>query len=409
MLQNIASEAIFSIKNNKTRSLVTGLGVAWGICILIVLVGVGKAMQLSVLNLFKGFSKSAVYVFGMNTTEEYNGLAANRKITFTINDMLRLRRNVPEIQGISPETKKIEKIGFEKNINFYETKAVYPDYFTIKLLKASTGRVLNMLDFQQSRKVIVLGAKTAVELFGKGKTAVGQNVVVNGIYFKVIGIIENNITTLFEERTAYIPFSTYAAMYTGLTTFDALLLSIYDGKDTKNAIKKIRQNISQWNFIKPTDEKAIYFNSMQEQVSAFNNLFNGINKFLWFMGLSTLVGGVIGVANIMYISVKERTKEIGIRKAMGAKKAHLKLMIMIESILLTTLAGSIGIFIGFLVLQLIGLFIGTGDKMFFEKPALDVNTTIGAIFILILSGLFAGMKPAIYAANLKPVEALRQE
>jgi putative ABC transport system permease protein len=158
----------------------------------------------------------------------------------------------------------------------------------------------------------------------------------------------------------------------------------------------------------PNDDKVFYFNSMEEQVKAFSSLFSTLNKFLWFMGISTLVGGVIGIGNIMYASTKERTREIGIRKSLGAKSSDIKSMIVGESIALTTVAGCIGILFGWSVLKIVALFIEE-DSLIMEKPTLSVVTTFGALFILIISGTLAGLMPAIYASDLHPIEALKEE
>ena len=187
-----------------------------------------------------------------------------------------------------------------------------------------------------------------------------------------------------------------------------MVMSLRESVSSSKALTRIRNFLAHRFNIHPEDEHVFYINSMEEQVKAFNSLFTTIRKFLWFMGVSVLLSGIIGVANIMYVSAKERTREIGLRKAVGAKKRTIKAMFICESILITSLAGYLGMLMGMGVLWIVGLFIEP-DNLLFEKPSIDIGVAISATLVLILAGTFAGLKPAAYAANLNPIDALREE
>lgn len=279
----------------------------------------------------------------------------------------------------------------------------------MKLLRTSEGRLLNFLDAHASRRVALIGEGVATYLFPH-QDVVGQWFILDGDYFRVVGVIENSVFTTMESRSVYIPYETFDNKYRTGGRFGTLLMA----SSQEGQSKVIQTSLTHWMArqyqFSSSDYKAFFFNNLEDQVKVFNTFFSGLRGFLWFMGLSTLMSGIIGVGNIMYVSAKERTHEIGIRKAVGAKRSAILWMFIWEAILLTSLAGYLGILTGMLILQGISYLMHrfTSDSLL-GNPQIDVPITLAAMLILCLGGILAGFIPAQYAAKLDPVEALRHE
>lgn len=396
-----------SVKRKPTRAILTGVGITWGIFILIILVGIGSGFERGVFKLFSGFSKSTTYVYASQTTIGYEGTSVGRKITFTDDDTKMLKRSIPQIEKISPEVSQWNLVSVADERGWFEMKGVSPEYFAIKLLQTEKGRLLNSLDASENRNVALIGKNVADVLFGK-QEPVGKMIQVNQVLYKVVGIIKNTLLNNMEARTVYIPYSVLLSSNSMAREFTTLLFSLKEKVETQKIHSRVRSLMARKYKFDPMDEKVFYFNSMEEQVKAFSNLFVMLRKFLWFMGVSTLVSGIIGVGNIMYSSAKERTREVGIRKSVGANTSSIKAMIMWESIALTFISGCIGLLSGWGVLKAVGWFI-SDDVMMMDKPGIDIPTAIAAMVILVISGTLAGLKPALYAAELNPIDALRDE
>lgn len=396
-----------SVKRKPTRAILTGVGITWGIFILIILVGIGSGFERGVFKLFSGFSKSTTYVYASQTTIGYEGTSVGRKITFTDDDTKMLKRSIPQIEKISPEVSQWNLVSVADERGWFEMKGVSPEYFAIKLLQTEKGRLLNSLDASENRNVALIGKNVADVLFGK-QEPIGKMIQVNQVLYKVVGIIKNTLLNNMEARTVYIPYSVLLSSNSMAREFTTLLFSLKEKVQTQKIHSRVRSLMARKYKFDPMDEKVFYFNSMEEQVKAFSNLFVMLRKFLWFMGVSTLVSGIIGVGNIMYSSAKERTREVGIRKSVGANTSSIKAMIMWESIALTFISGCIGLLSGWGVLRAVGWFI-SDDVMMMDKPGIDIPTAIAAMVILVISGTLAGLKPALYAAELNPIDALRDE
>ena len=407
MFTNFWYEIYESLKRKPTRAILTGIGIAWGIFILILLVGIGSAFERGVFKIFSGFSKSMTYVYASETSLGYKESQAGKRIAFTEEDLRMLKAGIPEITHISPESSRWSTVYADEKNGKFEIKVVYPDYFEIKRLETDSGRILNILDMQEGRKVVLIGANVAEVLF-KDKHAIGRYIRINHEIYRISGTIKNTILSAYEARTIYMPYSTYIQSYADARNSPTMVYALKDKADVAQTKHRVRNLMARKYRFDPRDDNVFYFNSMEEQVKAFTSLFSMLKKFLWFMGISTLVSGVIGVGNIMYAAAKERTREVGIRKSVGASAGMIKAMFLWEAVALTSIAGYIGIAAGWGGLKIIGLFISE-DTVMMEKPGVDLPTTIAAVFILMISGILAGLKPAIYAAELNPVEALKEE
>lgn len=408
MFMDFWCEIYESVKRKPSRTILTGIGISWGIFILIVLVGIGSGFERGVFKLFNGFSKSTTYVvYASETSMGYKGAASGRKIQFQKEDLNMLKSRIPEITHLSPETGRWNAVYAGTKNGWFEVRGVYPDYFLIKLLEVEHGRMLNALDMNEARKVVLIGENVVDMLFRK-ENPIGKYIRMGQEMFRVIGTIKNTMLNSYEARVIYMPYSVYEQVDATAGRFGTVVFSTVKGAKIKEVNTHVRNVMARKYQFAPSDDKVFYFNSMEEQVKAFTDLFVMIRKFLWFMGISTLVSGVIGVGNIMYSSAKERTREIGIRKSVGAKAQQIKAMFLWESIALTSLAGYVGLVLGWGILKVVALFISEDTPMM-EKPGLDFPTAVAAIFILVIAGTLAGLRPAIYAAELNPIEALKEE
>ena len=378
MFMDFWCEIYESVKRKPSRTILTGRGISWGIFILIVLVGIGSGFERGVFKLFNGFSKSTTYVYASETSMGYKGAASGRKIQFQKEDLNMLKSRIPEITHLSPETGR--------------WNAVY----------AGTKN-----GWFEARKGVLIGENVVDMLFRK-ENPIGKYIRMGQEMFRVIGTIKNTMLNSYEARVIYMPYSVYEQVDATAGRFGTVVFSTVKGAKIKEVNTHVRNVMARKYQFAPSDDKVFYFNSMEEQVKAFTDLFVMIRKFLWFMGISTLVSGVIGVGNIMYSSAKERTREIGIRKSVGAKAQQIKAMFLWESIALTSLAGYVGLVLGWGILKVVALFISEDTPMM-EKPGLDFPTAVAAIFILVIAGTLAGLRPAIYAAELNPIEALKEE
>ena len=395
------------VKCKPSRALLTGVGVAWGVFILTLLMGVGAGFEDGVFKLFEGFSRRTTYLISSETSKEYKGTKKGELVKFKKEDIEMLRRDIPQIMLISPEIAQIERVTSLNGNGNFEVRGVYPDYFGIKILEMEKGRLLNILDMTDGRKNVIIGKNVASILFNH-ENPIGKNLRIKDTTYKVVGVIKNTLLTSFEERIIYMPYTSYVRNVSPTLEFSSILYTVSDDTETKDINQNVRDLLAHKKQLSPSDDKVFYFNSMEEQVGAFNDLFGTLNKFLWFMGISTLFSGVIGVGNIMYTSAKERTREIGIRKSMGAKPSVIKTMFVCESVALTSIAGYVGLFFGWLALKIIGLFI-TADTIMMNKPHINISIALGAVVLLVIAGTMTGLKPALYASKLNPIDALKEE
>lgn len=400
-------EILFNIFSNKTRFTLSSIGICWGVLILVVLTGMGKSLEDGIRNLFKGFSIHSIYVLASKTTLPYMGNPSGKQILFSEDDIHLLKNNIPSILSISPEAKVWQKVSANDLSADYEVKGVYPEYFDMKLLKTGSGRTINRLDEIENRMVVLIGTHVA-EMFFDRNDPVGQHLTIGEYVYLIVGVISNNLFNNSEERQIYMPYSVHSTNFGYAGKFPVISFTYANNADFNILKQRFREFMGRKYHFSMEDNKVFFFSSVEEQVKAFDNLFDTIKTFLWFIGISTLLGGVIGVANIMYASAKERTYEIGIRKAVGAKKSEIRWMFIGESIITTFIAGIFGMLLGTVILIIIGTLINP-TEMPLEKPTINWLTSVMTVFILMLCGTLAGLKPAIYATNLQPIDSLRKE
>jgi len=403
-------EEIFStIRKNKLRTFLTGFSVSWGIFMLIILLGSGQGLENGVRDQFESSAVNTLWVWGGETTLAYKGLKPGRDITFENADYDDIKRSIYGIEYMAGRTHVWgdNTISYKGEYGNFDIRSVHPDYGIIEKVKLLEGRFINPYDINDYQKVATIGTAVKEALF-KDKPAMGEYINVKGVPFKVVGVFEDDDGRQNNQQVIYIPVTTAQRVFIGRERLQTLAITVAskDVEDSKRMEDDVRIKLAQRHRFAKDDEQAMFIWNGVEEFKQFLNLFAAIRAFVWVIGVMTIIAGIVGVSNIMMIAVKERTKEIGIRKSMGASPNSIILLIMQEAIFITGLAGYIGLVLGVGLLELINPYIQTE---FFRNPEVDLKVAITATIVLIVAGMLAGFFPARRAATIKPVEALRDE
>ncbi|MDD2246935.1 MAG: ABC transporter permease [Proteiniphilum sp.] len=407
-------EIWITITHNKSRSVLTAFGVFWGMLMLVLMVGAGNALEKGISSQIEGFATNSCFFAAENTTLPYKGFRKGRRWNMTNSDLPVIRQRVDELQYISP---MLFSGGNDRNVvrgdknGSYLVKGCYPEYDLIEKSKILYGRYVNDIDIAGKRKVCVIGERIYEVLFQKGEDPTGKLIRVNGIYFQVIGVARSSSGVSIGGNTAetvVLPFSTMQQAFNQGNIIHFLAATAKDGVPVKVVQNKILEILKQQHQIAPDDKDALFTMNIEEQFKMFNYLGIGIASLIWIVGLGTLFAGAIGVSNIMLVTVRERTKEIGIRRALGATPGNIIGQILSESVVLTVLAGILGIVVGVGLLRATGIVLSQGDQ-FFKDPQISFGMAVISLFILIVIGTMAGYVPAQRAMMIKPVEAISEE
>ncbi|MBE9480907.1 MAG: ABC transporter permease [Bacteroidetes bacterium] len=413
-------QEIFStLKKNKLRTFFTAFGVFWGIFMLIIMLGSGKGLHNGANTGMGDLATNSMFMWTRRTTIPYKGFPRGRFYRFKNNDTQALIDNIPEIEHIAPRLQGWGGNGNNNVIRGERTGAFtiqgdYPAYNIIDPVKMLSGRFINKIDIDEKRKIAVIGIRIVDEMFEPGEKPIGQYLRIQGVYFKVVGTFQskkNDHQADRENQQICIPFTTLQKTYNygdivgwyAITAKSNSSVSLVEEK--AKALMKTRHSIS------PDDDRAIGSFNVENEFKKMTKLFAGINGLIWIVGIGTLLAGVIGVSNIMLIVVKERTKEIGIQRAIGATPLNIITQIITESVFLTALAGYIGLAIGVGIVELVNyILIKTGaDKAMFNNPEVDFDKAITALIVLVIAGALAGFIPAKKAVSIKPIDAIRNE
>lgn len=406
-------EIYATIKKNKLRTFLTSLGVGWGIFMLVIMLGAGNGLKNGVMNDFKGTATNSFFMWTQKTTKPYKGMKPGRNFNFNNADVIALSQ-LKELAVVSPQNQLGGWRGGNsvmrglKTGNF-EVGGVYPNIAKISMVKVVDGRFLNDNDIREKRKVCVIGSRVKQELFKAGENPLDEYIRINGVYFKVIGVTtptSGGNEAREEAQKIVIPFSTFQNAFNFGDIVGWFAISTAPNISASVAEEKVRAIIRERHKIAPDDEQAIGHWNMEEQYNKMNGLFKGINSLIWFVGIGTLIAGVIGISNIMLIVVKERTKEIGVKRALGATPYIIVSQIITESVFLTAISGYFGLVIGILLLEGVNSAIGQ-DVPMFNNPTVDISVAVTSLIVLIISGALAGLIPATKAVAVLPVEALR--
>jgi putative ABC transport system permease protein len=405
-------EIFATMQKNKLRTFLTAFGVFWGIFMLVLLLGAGKGMQNGIEAEFGRFAVNSLWVWAGKTSMPHGGLKPGREISFKDDDLAAISRQVEGVQLMSPRNWLYGEFTLshkDKNGSF-NVMGVGPDYFGIDIINLVTGRVFNRNDVQDTRKVVVLGYRVKEVLFGD-KEAIGEYINIKGGFFKVIGYFKKEGNNgRFEERV-FIPHATYQAIFNPARDVQVIALTAQNGVEVKKLEDQVRGIMAKRHRFDTKDEQAIGLENNEEEWKRFQGLFSAIKLFVSVIGIFTLIAGAVGVSNIMLIIVKERTKEIGIRKAIGATPWSIVSQILLESIFITSFSGYLGLLAGVGLLDGVSYLIeSSGAKLsYFTRPEVDLGVALIATAVLVVAGAVAGLVPAIKAANIKPIEALRAD
>ncbi|HXH18097.1 MAG TPA: ABC transporter permease, partial [Chitinophagales bacterium] len=388
-------EEIFAtIARNKLRTALTALGVFWGIMMLVLLLGSGNGLKNGVENNFKGYAVNSIYIWPQKTTKPHRGLKPGRFYMFRNGDYEALKAQVPEVGIIAPRIqlggwRDANNISRKNKKGNFQVMGDYPEYRQIEALEILKGRYLNNNDLAEKRKVCILGEQVVKELFLPDENPMGDYIKIKGVFFQVVGVYKT-LKTQGEEadrdrRTIFIPFTTFQQAFNMGDKLGWFALTSAPGISAEKTEKKVKQLLSTRHNISQDDTRAIGSFNAEREAKRFMGLFTGIRIFIWLVGLGTLLAGAIGVSNIMLIVVTERTKEIGIRKAMGATPLSIIAMLLQESVFLTFMAGWLGLTAGVALLESVSFMMTkTGnDTGFFLSPGIDFGVAIQATVILI--------------------------
>lgn len=400
-----------TIGKNKMRTTLTGIAVAWGIFMLILLLAAGNGLKNGVTSNFSNRAQNSVTMWPGRTSMPYKGLPSDRQIKFDDRDYKLLKTRFSEVEYITVTVSKSSTINYGEEYGSWTLNGVTDEaqYINKISIMDNDGRFLNKLDIENRRKVIVLHRDMERVLF-KGEKALGKYITAGDISYLVIGIYDSE--NAFNDPPAYIPYTTAQMLYSGGYGFDRFEFTI-NGVNGEKAndqfVEKVRQEFGQLHTFDPEDRSALYIWNTAKEAQQANDIFGAINLFIWVVGLASLMAGIVGVGNIMLITVKERTKEIGIRKALGATPSSILRLIILEAILITTIAGYVGIVFGVGLTELISSLIEGGGTRVFKDPTVDLGIVFLATLVLVVAGVSAGLLPALKATKVSPIEAMRAD
>lgn len=406
-------EIYHTVKKNKLRTFLTAFSVSWGIFMLIFLLAFGTGFQNGVEGQFSDVATNSLWINAGQTSMPYRGMKSGKQVQMDNIDFNAIK---DQIEGVDKITSRFYCYGeytirYKDKYSAFEVMGCHPDHKFLENQNPVKGRFLNELDIKDRRKVTAIGTKVVEGLFGN-EDPLGKLIDVNGIMYKVVGVFEDGGDE-GEVRRIFIPISVAQLTYEATNRVHQIMFTTGDANvEESNVIKQNVINLmSQRHQFDPADSRALFIWNNVEEFQKFRSLFNGIQMFLWGVGLVTIVAGIVGVSNIMLIVVKERTREIGVRKALGATPGSIISLFLQESIAITMLAGYVGLLAGVGLIELINWAMTNFEieAEFFSKPKVDLNIAIKATLLLVLSGALAGFFPARKAAKVNPIEALKDE
>lgn len=428
------SEIFMALRRNKLRTILTGFAISWGIFMLIILLSVGNGLKNGVNTNFADRAKNTYTIWSSSTELPYKGHKANRWITLSDKDIEYLENHLYHVDEVSPVFSKGGTLIFSDKSKSVQVDGVRPIFKNIQGIKIVKGRFINDNDMKIKEKVVVIDKNTADEIRNKisppeeKKTnrkhfkspeetvsILGEFVNINGINYVIAGIFESDMMWGGTGQ-CYVPFSTLQQIYNVNNEYYKLSFTTF-GLDTKedneNFRKELKRNMALLHEFSPDDQRGVWIDSQMLNALETNKIFNTINIFIWIIGIAMLISGIVGVTNIMRITVKERTFEIGIRKALGAKPRSILMSIVMEALIITTVFGYVGMFVGMGLMEIVNKIMetvnagkGANEAAVFLNLSVDIKIVLMATLVLIISGVIAGLAPAWKAVSVKPVEAM---
>lgn len=407
------SEIFNSLAKNPLRTSLTAFGVFWGIFMLVIILGAGKGLHNGATRGFDGIANNSLFIWTQRTTKPHMGLPAGRNFNMKIEDYEVLKQMLPEAKVIAPRIRRSGATiirGAESGT--YNVYGDYPGINQVESILIEEGRFLNQLDMDKKRKSAVIGVRIKELFFEEEEEAIGKNIKINGVYFKVVGVFktkESGERGLRNTERIHVPFSAFQQTFNYGGVIGWFAMTANDDVRASTVEEKAIEILKGRHKIHPEDNRAFGSNNVEEEYEKLQTLFTGIFGLSWFVGVMTLIAGIIGVSNIMLVIVKERTKEIGVRRAIGAKPWDIMSQIITESVFLTAIAGFVGLVLGVFGLEFIAILIPSNNDTMFANPSVKLETALIALSIMVFAGALAGVIPAKKAISISTVDALRTE
>jgi putative ABC transport system permease protein len=414
------NEIIEALSANWFRTLLTAFGVMWGIFILVILLAAGKGFENGVKQGFGGIATNTMFMWTQTASKPYKGLPKGRRYNFKTSDVEALRENVPGLRFISPRN-QLGGFGGNNNVvrglqtGAFNVYGDYPEIIQQEPMDVTSGRFINYLDIQEKRKVAIIGEGVRRELYEKDEEVLGTYLKINGVNFMVIGTYKKKGggggNSEEAQKEIYVPFTAFSQAFNMGDTVGWMAITAEDENSITSLKSSVLDLIKSRHSIHPEDDRAVGNFDLYEEFNKINGLFIALKAVAYFVGILVLLSGIIGISNIMLIVVKERTNEIGVRRALGATPWSIRGQILMESIFLTIVSGMAGIIFATGIIAAINYALSGMDtsEMMFANPSVDLGVVLTALMILICSGLLAGLIPAQNAIKIKPVDALRTE
>lgn len=397
------------IRKNKTRTVITIIGVLWGIFLLVVLLGAARGMENNFKSAFGDFATNSLVVWTERTDTPFKGFQKGRKIQLKKRDIDILQQEFDDrLKYVAPRCQTSSLIVNKFKSGEFQISGDYPVLDKVQKKSLIYGRFLNKNDVKKKTKVIVIEENIYKQLFEKDEYPINQNIILNNVNYKVVGVYKSG-TIDFDGSAAYIPFTTFQQVYNRGNKIDWMLITAKEGVDIEQFEKDIQLTLKNLHKVHPKDKKAIGGINLASRIGRVTGFLTGMQFLTWFVGIATLIAGVFAIGNILLITVKERTKEIGIRRAIGATPLEIRQQVVLEAIFLTTIAGMLGIIFGGFVLFCIDNLFGSGPDPVLLNPTVSISIILIAFIILMILGTLIGLIPAFMATMIKPIEALRDE
>lgn len=405
-----------TLRSNRLRTFLTAFGVFWGILMLMMMLGFGNSIQDKSKKQMKGMATNLLFVWGQSTSEAYDGLPPGREVKFETSDIELLRR-LPGVEWLAPRLQlggwmSGFNVSYEGKTGSFTVMADYPEFKHIIAFEYEAGRFINERDIAEQRKVAVIGKAVRDQLWGEGVNPIGTYIKISGVYFEVVGVTRTLRSGQMGDRdanTVFVPFTTLKSAFHVGDRVGFFALTAKPGTDGPELERQVKDALRKHHRVAPHDDLAIGSFNMFVMFGKFQTFFFVLAFVSWVVGGATLLAGVVGVSNIMLITVKERTKEFGVRKALGASPISVITMVMKESIVLTAIAGLAGVAAGVFVMEFCGAVFPDRPDFPLAAPVVSLGTVLVAVAVLVTAGALAGIMPAAHAASIKPVEALRAE
>jgi putative ABC transport system permease protein len=403
-------EIYSSIRKNKTRTAITIIGVMWGIFLLVVLLGAAKGVENNFNKLFGNFATNSVFVWAQQTSKPFKGFQEGKSLTLKMADLESIKKEILGLEFLVPRLQAQALAVNDFKSGTFGIFGDYPELDEVQKMDMVYGRFINHNDITEKKKVCVIEEEIYKQLYDKDVQPIGTYIKINNINYKVIGMYKKGqIGSGGPQGNIHIPFTTFQQVYNRGDDVGWMMITGQPGFDITQIEADVKLLLKTLHKVHPEDERAFGSFNLGKEIAKVTGFLTGMQFLTWFVGIATLIAGVFAIGNILLITVKERTKEIGIRRALGAKPWEIKRQIILESVFLTSIAGALGIISGGIVLMIIDATLGKGEEAALSNPTVDIPVILIAAGTLVILGTLIGLIPAHTAVSIRPIEALREE